>query len=84
MDYEVNVKELQHAMLLNGYKNNYQLAEKVGTSNYNLGQILSGKKMPSTKVMCNIIKCLGISPEEAGKIFFTPKLAKMQDSIETA
>ena len=52
-----------------------QLSERSGVNRNTLSDVLSGKCYPSSLVMSKLVDSLGMTGEEAGKIFFAKKLA---------
>jgi transcriptional regulator with XRE-family HTH domain len=52
-----------------------QLSELTGVNRNTLSDIINGKIFPSSMVMSKLASCLKLTSEDAGRIFFTPKLA---------
>lgn len=73
--YKVDTKALQKAMIDLDIKTIEQLSEITGVNRNTLSDIINGKTFPSSMVMTKLAHCLHLTGEEAGRIFFTPKLA---------
>lgn len=70
----VDTIALKKLMIDNGIKTTVELSEISGIDRNVLGATLSGSKRPSSRTMYALVKALHISPEDAGKIFFTDNL----------
>ncbi len=73
--YKVDTKALQKAMIDADIKTIEQLSELTGVNRNTLSDIINGKIFPSSMVMSKLASCLKLTSEDAGRIFFTPKLA---------
>lgn len=73
--YKVDTKALQKAMIDLDIKTIEQLSEITGVNRNTLSDIINGKIFPSSMVMAKLAHCLHLTSEEAGRIFFTPRLA---------
>lgn len=73
-DAYVNVVELKKDMLDAGLEKIKDLSKASGINRNTLGYVLSGKVRPSSHVMYALVKCLNLSVERAGIIFFSPNL----------
>lgn len=73
--YKVDTKELQKAMIDADIKTIEQLSELTGVNRNTLSDIINGKIFPSSMVMSKLAYCLKLTSEDAGRIFFAPKLA---------
>ena len=72
---KVDTKALQKAMIDADIKTIEQLSELTGVNRNTLSDIINGKIFPSSMVMSKLASCLKLTSEDAGRIFFTPKLA---------
>lgn len=70
----VDVIKLKKLMIENGFNTITQLSNKAEIDRNTLSKVLNSKILPSSDVMYKLVKCLKISPEEAGKIFFNQYL----------
>ena len=66
----VDVIKLKKLMIENGFNTITQLSNKAKIDRNTLSKVLNSKILPSSDVMYKLVKCLKISPEEAGQIFF--------------
>lgn len=66
----VDVIKLKKLMIENGFNTITQLSNKAEIDRNTLSKVLNSKILPSSDVMYKLVKCLKISPEEAGQIFF--------------
>lgn len=73
--HEVDTVELRKAMINNGIITIESLAEKSGINRNTCSEVVNGKIYPSSMVMEKLKVALGMTPEEAGRIFFKEKLA---------
>ena len=73
--YKVDTKALQKAMIDADIKTIEQLSELTGVNRNTISDIINGKIFPSSMVMSKLASCLKLTSEDAGRIFFTPKLA---------
>ena len=73
--FSVDTKELRKAMIDAGINTTSELSEKSGVNRNTLGDILNEKIFPSSDVMSRIAEALKLSGEDAGRIFFSRKLA---------
>lgn len=71
--YYVDTRKLKTAMVAAGYDTYDSLANVAGISSRTISSIVNGKN-PTYRVMCKLSKALGLSSEQAGKIFFAPNL----------
>ena len=63
--------ELKKIMVERGYKTIGSLASASQINRTTLGKVLDGKIQPSSDVMFKLVQTLDISPDNAGRIFFT-------------
>lgn len=70
----VDVVELKKKMIECHLEKNIDLAEAAGIDRNTVTSILTLTSRPSTVVMEKIAMALGMTPEEAGKIFFAKNL----------
>lgn len=73
--YCVDRTALKKAMIDAGLDTILKLSEASGVNRNTLGEILTGTAYPSSIVMQKIVNALHLTPEQAGQIFFTLKLA---------
>lgn len=73
--YKVDTKALQKAMIDADIKTIEQLSELTGVNRNTLSDIINDKIFPSSMVMSKLASCLKLTSEDAGRIFFAPKLA---------
>lgn len=73
--YEVDTKALRMSMVENGYNSITDLSAASGVSRNTIMKVLSGKGFPSSSVMLSLADALHLDGAEAGRIFFTQKLA---------
>lgn len=74
--YAVDVKELKHLLVDNDLPTIESIAEKTGVNRNTISGVLNGSVYPSSMVMQKIVDALGLTAEQAGKIFFAKKLAQ--------
>lgn len=74
MTYMCDTVELKKAMTDAGIKTNVELSSKSGIDRNTIGEVLNGKKKPSTEVMYKLVAALNLTPERAGQIFFASNL----------
>lgn len=74
MSYTCDIVELKKALAEEGIKTNVELSKKSGVDRNTLGDILNGKRKPSSDVMYKLVSTLNLSSERAGIIFFKPDL----------
>lgn len=74
MEFTVDTNAIRKKMIDRNIKNITDLSKRCGINRNTLADILCGKSKPSTKVMEALISSLGLTPEEAGAIFFARKL----------
>lgn len=65
---------LKKIMIEKGYNTIGSLSESANINRTTLGKVLDGKIQPSAEVMNKLVFTLKISPEIAGKIFFSCNL----------
>lgn len=73
--YEVDTKELRKKMIDCDIDTIEKLSTKTGVNRNTLSDVINGKSRPSSAVMAKLVSALGLTPEEAGNIFFAKKLA---------
>lgn len=73
--HEVDTIELRKAMVNKGIVTIEDLAEKSGINRNTCSEVVNGKSYPSSMVMEKLKVTLGLTPEQAGQIFFKEKLA---------
>lgn len=72
--YGVETIELRKKMLDKGFLTIGSLSDACGVNRNTLSDVLNGKTLPSAYVMSRLVKTLDLTPEEAGRIFFTKEL----------
>lgn len=72
--YKTDYIEIKKIMAEKEIKTIKELAEKTGINRNTLSNVLSGKIQPSSDVMEKLVFFLEISPETAGRIFFSINL----------
>lgn len=74
--YKVDTTALEICRMTKGYKTRKSLAEKAGIHRNTYDLVVSGKLLPSTKVMYGLVEALELTPEEAARIFFANELTQ--------
>lgn len=74
MNYGVDTIELQKKMAEKRIRTIGELSQKCGVNRNTLSDVLNQKTRPSTAVMYKLATVLEMSPEMAGKIFFSQNL----------
>jgi len=76
MSYTCDIVELKKVLAEEGINSNVELSKRSGIDRNTLGDILNGKRKPSTDVMYKLVSTLHLTSERAGVIFFKPNLRK--------
>ncbi len=74
--YICDTVELKKEMVEKGIRTNLELSRRSGVNRNTVGQVVEGKKQPSTDVMHRLAYALELTSERAGIIFFKPNLRK--------
>jgi len=72
--YSCNTTELRKQLAEKGIKTITELSEITEVNRNTLGNVLSGKAQPSSRVMNRIVDALSLDAETAGLIFFNHNL----------
>lgn len=73
-NYKTDTIELKKIMVEMGLDKIIDLSKASGVDRNTLAKVVSGEAQPSSLVMDRLVDALKMSPEKAGKIFFTPNL----------
>lgn len=76
MIYVTDTVELKKRMIDKDIPTIVELSRVTGVNRNTLSSVLEGREQPSTYVIKQLMKVLGIQPEEAGVIFFSKKLTQ--------
>lgn len=79
-----DVKRLKKLMVDRGYDTKTRLSTASGVDRNTLGDILNGKKQPSSSVMYKLVETLNMTPSIAGEIFFNDNLRNAKADSKSA
>ena len=71
LKYDIDTRALEACRITKGFATRLELvnAAKINRNAYD--KIVAGKQLPSAKVMYSLAESLGLTPEEAARIFFS-------------
>lgn len=72
--YSVNIKELRKAMIDADLDTADKLAKASGVNRNTIGDVISGRAVPSTDVIMKVAQTLGFTSERLGTVFFDTQL----------